>query len=251
MPEVKWNADLYNRQHSFVYHYGEELINWLSPAEGEKIIDIGCGTGELTDRIFHSGVSVTGIDASVEMIAKARQNFPAIGFEVKDATNFEMVEKFDAAFSNATLHWINDQAAALKNIANCLKPGGRFVFEMGGKHNIESIHHALGQALKQAGFAVPSQSNYFPSVGQQATLLEQSGFSVSDVKYFQRPTKLEGESGMELWINQFCGFFFRQMPAEQKAAVTRETVNTLRKTNYTNGAWYADYVRLRVKAIRE
>src|SRR5215467_15924923 len=203
MPEVKWNTELYNLQHNFVYKFGENVIEWLDPQVGEKILDIGCGTGQLADIIHHSGAFVTGIDASPEMIKKAQENYDDIKFFVKDATDFSFEEKFDAAFSNAALHWISEQEKALQCICDALKQHGRFIFEMGGKHNIESIHCAIRSAMGEEGLVIPGDSNYFPSVAEQCDLLEKVGFSVSDVMYFKRPTKLEGEDGMNLWIAQF------------------------------------------------
>ncbi|HEY2721477.1 MAG TPA: class I SAM-dependent methyltransferase, partial [Chitinophagaceae bacterium] len=213
MPELKWDTSLYNQQHNFVYKYGEDVLKWLDPHEGEKILDVGCGTGQLTNKISNSGAIVTGIDASAEMIEKAQENYDDIKFFVRDATNFSLSEKFDAVFSNATMHWINKQKAALQCIYNVLKKGGRFVFEMGGKHNIESIHNAIRNAMSEDGLSdrIPGELNYFPSVAEQCSLLEQVGFTVADVAYFKRPTKLEGEEGMKLWIAQFCGFFFENI----------------------------------------
>lgn len=253
MPEVKWNTELYNQQHNFVYKYGENVIEWLNPRIGEKILDVGCGTGQLTDIIHHAGAMVAGIDASPEMIQKAEESYHDIKFFVRDATNFSFEEKFDAVFSNATLHWVNKQKEALQCIYNVLKDGGRFVFEMGGKHNIESIHNAIRNAMKQEELEdkIPNQGNYFPSVAEQCTLLEEVGFTVSDVMYFKRPTKLEGEDGMKLWIAQFCGFFFKNVSNELKERITVNAIENLKQTNYRNGNWNADYVRLRIKAIKE
>jgi len=98
---------------------------------------------------------------------------------------------------------------------------------------------------------IPNESNYFPSVAEQCELLEEVGFSVSDVMYFKRPTKLEGEDGMKLWIMQFCGFFFKNVSNELKERITANAIQRLRNTNYQDGEWNADYVRLRIKAIKE
>jgi trans-aconitate methyltransferase len=149
--DFTWNADLYSTKHNFVFKYGEDLINWLQPKEGERILDVGCGTGELTNELSKLGATIVGIDASEQMIDKAKAQFPNITFLVKDATDFSFNEPFDAAFSNATLHWINDQLKALKCVYNSLKEGGRFVFEMGGKHNIKSIHTAVKKAMEERG----------------------------------------------------------------------------------------------------
>jgi len=253
MLEVKWNTDLYNQQHHFVYKYGESVIEWLNPQEGERILDVGCGTGQLTNKIHESGALVTGIDASTEMIRKAKENFGYIEFFVKDASDFYFDSTFDAVFSNATLHWINKQTETLQCIYNVLRTDGRFVFEMGGKHNIESIHSVIRKVMREEGLQdkIPGDLNYFPSVAEQCALLEKVGFTVSDVKYFKRPTVLEGEDGMKLWIAQFCGFFFKNVSDEVKERITMRAVEDLRRTNYHGGNWNADYIRLRVKAIKE
>ena len=250
MPVINWNVSLYDTKHNFVSKYGEDVISWLAPQSGERILDVGCGTGTLTEKLAENGAIVTGIDASAEMIAKAKEAYPNIQFFVKDATNFSFDEPFDAVFSNATLHWINDQEKALQCIYNSLKQGGRFVFEMGGKHNIESIHNAVKKALMEEAFENNTNvvSNYFPSVAEQAMLLEKVGFEIRNVACFKRPTKLEGEDGMKNWIVQFCGFFFKNISAEQKEKIIGKAVEYLRPKNYQDGVWYADYVRLRMKA---
>jgi len=109
----------------------------LLPKAGERILDVGCGTGQLTADIAKSGAEVVGLDLSAEMIATAKNNFPQLRFEVADiaATNFD--NEFDAVFSNASLHWVRDQQGAIIAMARALKPGGRLVFEMGGRGNIQ------------------------------------------------------------------------------------------------------------------
>ncbi len=253
MPEIKWNADLYNTKHHFVYKYGEDVVKWFDPKEDESILDVGCGTGQLTNEIKKFGTVVTGIDASFEMIEKAKQNFPDINFLVVDATDFSFIEKFDAVFSNATLHWINEQQKAIDCIYKNLKPGGRFVFEMGGKHNIESIHNAIKIAFINEGLEnkISTVSNYFPSVAEQSKVLENAGFTITKVAYFKRPTELNGEDGMRNWIVQFCDFFFKQTDISTKEKIINNAVEQLKTTNYKSGIWYADYVRLRIKAIKE
>src|SRR6476659_1771760 len=144
---MKWNAALYDNKHAFVAKYGEDVMSWLAPQKDEHILDVGCGTGTLTEKISESEAIVTGIDASPEMIDRARQAYPQIRFFIKDATDFSFDKKFDAAFSNATFHWIKYHSKALKCIYDSLKQGGRFVYEMGAKHNVEKIHYAVKKVL--------------------------------------------------------------------------------------------------------
>ena len=144
---TKWNANLYDDKHSFVSRYGEDLVDALKPLSGERILDLGCGTGYLANLISEKGAEITGIDSSEEMISKAKREYPHIDFRVLSATDFYFDSLFDAVFSNATLHWILQKQKVINCGYDCLKPGGRFVMEMGGKGNVESITSAVRQVL--------------------------------------------------------------------------------------------------------
>jgi trans-aconitate methyltransferase len=250
---MKWNAALYNDKHSFVAKYGEDVMGWLAPQKDEHILDVGCGTGTLTEKISESGAVVTGIDASIEMITKARQAYPKIKFFVEDATDFSLDEKFDAVFSNATFHWIKYHSKALKCIYDSLKKGGRFVYEMGARHNVEKTHYALKQVLINEGFYDNTniEVNYFSSAAEQAVMLEDVGFTISNIIQFERPTELIGEDGMKNWIIQFGQPFFKNISQDKVEDILNRSVDLLKQTNYENGKWYADYIRLRIKAIKK
>ncbi len=253
MAELKWNADLYDTKHGFVSKYGEDVLAWLSPQQGETVLDVGCGTGTLTEKISEAGAIVTGIDASEDMVNKARESFPGVKFFVKDATNFSFDKQFDAAFSNATFHWIKEQSKVLECIYNSLRKGGRLVYEMGAKHNIESIHKAVKQVMGKHGWQenIKIEVNYFSSAAEQAVLLEKVGFTIANILQFERPTELIGEDGMKNWIIQFGSAFFKSISADEVENLLNESVEILRESNYKNGKWYADYIRLRVKAIKK
>lgn len=249
---IKWDTNLYDSKHSFVSKYGEDLIGWLAPQEGEHILDVGCGTGQLANEIKAYGADVVGMDASPDMIAKAKATYHDIKFFVKDATDFSFDAPFDAVFSNATLHWINNQTEAIRCIYNVLKPGGRFVFEMGGKDNIKGIANAVKKVMVEEGLAemLPETFWFFPSVAEYAALLEKQGFMIDSALYFTRETELVGEDGMKDWLKMFCSFFFKKFSAEQTEVVLNKSVEYLRPSHYKNGTWYADYVRLRMKATK-
>jgi trans-aconitate 2-methyltransferase len=132
MPENQWKSALYESKHSFVWQYGADCLELLSPQMGERILDLGCGTGQLTQEIAKRGAIAIGIDKAPTMISQAQKNYPNLQFEVADATNFHVEEPFDAVFSNATLHWIKEPERAIACIWQALKAGGRFVAEFGG-----------------------------------------------------------------------------------------------------------------------
>jgi trans-aconitate 2-methyltransferase len=250
MPENHWASALYESKHSFVWRYGADCLELLSPQPSDRILDLGCGTGQLTQEIAALGAIAIGIDKSPTMVEQARKNYPNLRFEVADATNFHFEESFDAVFSNATLHWIKEPQRAISCIWQALKPGGRFVAEFGGKGNIKAIVTAINNALEAAGYPAPPEHNpwYFPSIGEYTTLLEKQGFSVTYASLFERPTRLDGEKGLQNWIEMFANTFMQAIPANQRLSLIQDIENQLRPELYRDGTWFADYKRIRVVA---
>ena len=250
----RWDPALYDSKHSFVWKYGLELIELLAPQRGERILDLGCGTGHLTRQIALSGASVTGLDISEAMIEQARQNYPDLEFVKADAAAFAFSQPFDAVFSNAALHWMTRPEAVVECIARALQPGGRFVAEFGAKGNIAAIHNALRHALRALDLRRDKEWNpwYYPSVGEYASLLERQGLSVRYATLFDRPTPLEeGERGLRLWLEMFAGEVLDPLAPKQREEVMRSVEEQLRPTRFRDGAWCADYTRIRVVARRE
>ena len=258
--EDSWNTALYEQQHAFVWQYGESLLKLLAPTSGERILDLGCGTGQLTDKIAQSGAFVHGIDSSLSMISTAKVNYPHINFAVADASSFQVDQLFDAVFSNAVLHWIKQPDAAIDCVEKALKPGGRFVAEFGGKRNVGAIVRALGSVLSEIGCEEPQALNpwYFPSIGEYAGLLEKQGFDVGYAVLFvsaalgeDRPTPLEGGSaGMANWIKMFAGGFLSGLSDDVRSHVIRTVEERLRSVLYRDGNWSADYRRIRIVAVK-
>lgn len=251
MSENQWASALYESKHSFVWQYGADCLELLSPQRNERILDLGCGTGHLTQEIAKQGAIAIGIDKAPTMIEQARKNYPDLQFEVADATNFHFEELFDAVFSNATLHWIKEPERVISCIWKALKSGGRFVAEFGGKGNIKAITTAINNALEAAENPVTPELNpwYFPNIGEYTTLLEKQGFSVTYATLFERPTALEdGEQGLQNWLEMFANNFLQAIPANKRSSVIQTIENQLRPQIYRDGTWFADYKRIRVVA---
>ena len=254
MSQDFWNSALYEGSHAFVWQYGESLLELLVPKAGERILDLGCGTGQLTEKIAQSGAFVHGIDSSLSMISTARSNYPQLDFAVADARNFQVNEPLDAVFSNAVLHWIKEPDAVINCVAKALKPGGRFVAEFGGKGNVGAIVRALLSVLSEIGCEEPQALNpwYFPSIGEYAGLLEKQGFDVGYAVLFDRPTPLEGGSaGMANWIKMFAGGFLSGLSDNVRSHVIRTVEEHLRSVLYRDGNWNADYRRIRIVAVKK
>jgi len=243
-----WDAQRYEGGHSYVWKFGASLLELLQPRGGERILDVGCGTGQLTAEIAKSGACVVGLDNSVDMLGQARQNYPGLTFALGDATKFRFQNPFDAVFSNAALHWVKDAPAAVESIALALRPGGRFVTEFGGKGNIASIQAAVRTVF---GPDADARSPWFyPSIGEYAPLLERYGLEVRDASLFDRPTALEGDSGMDDWLRMFCASYLRDLAGESADEKIRQLAAHLRPTRYRDGVWTIDYRRLRILAVK-
>jgi trans-aconitate methyltransferase len=247
MLQNNWNATLYEGKHAFVWQYGEDLLHLLSPQPNERILDIGCGTGQLTAKIAETGATVTGLDADAAMIKKAKLNYPNLEFAVADARSFQVDTRFDAVFSNATLHWIREPEAVIDCIYSALKSGGRFVAEFGGQGNVKAITNALHQVLE---VSTSESSWYFPSIGEYTSLLEQHGFDVTYAVLFDRPTPLpDGEAGLKNWLLMFGARFFVNNTHQETENIIQAVEQILKPILYSNGVWTIDYRRLRIVAV--
>ena len=244
----QWNTSTYDDAHSFVYEYGEDVVDLLDPNAGERILDLGCGTGHLTQQIAEAGATAVGLDQSAEMVAAAREQYPDCEFVHADAREFTVDESFDAVFSNAALHWIAEQDAVLASVVDALRPGGRLVVELGGHGNIDAIVSATHAELTARGYETPMPW-YFPTVGEYASRLETHGFEVQYARLFDRPTELDGEDGLATWLEGFGDSLLADLSAADQQAVIEGVEDRLREGYFAGGSWTADYRRLRVVAV--
>lgn len=252
MMKDNWNATLYDQNHSFVSMYGNDVVELLSPQPGERILDLGCGTGDLAKKLFDRGVHVVGIDKSESMVAQARVKYPEIEFVVNDATSLDYENIFDAVFSNATLHWVKPPEKALEAIYKSLKHGGRFVAEFGGKGNVQFIINEIIKQITECGFEF-QQENYpwfYPSIGEYSNLMEYSGFRVIYAAHFDRPTPLEGMEGLRNWIYMFGQSLFKGIDEKSKDVIIERVEHALKPILFKDGRWVADYKRLIVIGIK-
>jgi trans-aconitate methyltransferase len=247
-----WDPGLYQSQHAFVWQHGKGLLELLAPTAGERILDLGCGTGQLTAEIAAAGAEVAGIDSSADMVAQARRNFPHLRFDIGDARAFAVEAPFDGVFSNAVLHWVKPAAAAVERVWRALKPGGRFVAEFGGHGNMRRYCDAIRGAMEQLGCRTFDALFpwYYPSIAEYAGELERCGFDVTFATLFDRPTPLEGEAGMRDWVRMFGGAFLSGIRPGDHDRLFELMEQRLRPTQYHDGRWHADYRRLRVVAYK-
>ena len=252
MASNTWNADFYTSKHNFVTNYGESVVELLAPQAGELILDLGCGAGELTAKIATIGAKVYGIDFAPDMISKAQVKFPELEFKQHNAElPFPFEERFDAVFSNAALHWMINAEAVIKNVAQSLKPRGRFVFEMGGKGNVAAIIQALELAANDFNLTKLAIYNYFPSISEYSSILERNGLNVKFAVLFERPTLLDGEDGLRNWIKMFRNSVLDKLEPSTHEQFLAKIEHYGQAKLLLKQQWFADYVRLRMIAIKE
>lgn len=244
----RWNAQKYNKHASFVSSLALPVVNLLAPNEGEKILDVGCGEGTLALEIQKSGAKVTAIDLSAEMVESTKTK--GIDAGVMSVTELPFQEEFDAVFSNAVLHWVKESKDAVNNIYNSLKPKGRFVAEFGGKGNIKTVVDAMEEVFKHhPEFGKFENPWYFPSDVEYKALLESCGFRVEYIELIPRPTPVDDIAN---WLDLFANGIVSHLNAQEIAIFQEEVrLHVSKKLYDNNSGWHVDYVRLRVKAIKE
>ncbi|MDB9525506.1 methyltransferase domain-containing protein [Oscillatoria sp. CS-180] len=246
-----WDANLYQEKHSFVWQLSDDLLNLLAPQPGEYVLDLGCGTGQLTQKIADQGASVIGIDADPTMIAEAQRQFPQLTFVVADARHFTLPSPADAIFSNAALHWIPEQTDVAARMIAALKPGGRLVAEFGGYGNIATVLAAIAQARQALDLgSFPASPWYFPSISAYTGLLEEQGFEVQFARLYDRPTPLQGEDGLLNWLQMFATRFWADLSSQQVQDLLPKVVAIARPDLYKDNQWWADYRRIQVIAYK-
>ena len=231
---------------SYVSQYGRELVELLCPQAGERILDLGCGDGELAHAIARRGCHVQGADPSEAMVQAAR----ARGIEavLMSAEEMDFEQEFDAVFSNAALHWMKNADLVIANVYRALKPGGRFCAELGGKNNVETIVREIYRELDSRGLDADLYDPwYFPSKDEYSTKLEASGFTVKSAKLFERPTLLPTD--VVGWLKTFAVPFLRDIAENEHEQFARNIAERVSSTLKNDaGQWFADYVRLRFVA---
>jgi SAM-dependent methyltransferase len=243
--EQRWDPERYRRNAGFVPALGEPVLELLAPQPGEKILDLGCGEGALTERIA-ARADVLGVDKSAEQVAAARAR--GLVAEVMDGARLTFAERFDAVFSNAALHWMGAPDAVIDGVWRALKPGGRFTAECGGAGNVETVRKSLIAALARRGIdGAAADPWYFPSLEEYRGKLARRGFVVRSIELIPRPTRLPGR--LAEWLDTFAESFLARVPAGDVAAVKNEVEKELESRFCdSGGSWTVDYVRLRFAA---
>jgi trans-aconitate methyltransferase len=250
-PSQDWKADCYAQHAHFVPALGAPVLELLKPQPGERILDLGCGDGVLTEKIAAAGAIVVGVDAAADMIAAARMR--GLDARVMEGGNLLFSDEFDGVFSNAALHWMKQERdAVIAGVYRALKPGGRFVAEMGGHGCVAAITIALVAVLERHGIGDGAVTIpwYFPTVDDYRARLERARFEVDYIELIPRPTPLP--TNLAGWLELFAQPLLNRLPADQRPQAIDEVVEMLRPVLCDEqGRWTGDYIRLRFAARRQ
>jgi trans-aconitate methyltransferase len=248
-PQQTWSPERYEKHARFVSDLGAPVVELLSPRAGERILDVGCGDGALTEKLVALGCEVVGVDASTEQVAGACAR--GLDCRVASGDALAFTNEFDAVFSNAALHWMRRADDVIAGVRRALKPGGRFVAEMGGHGCVAAIVAALSAALGRRGIDAAAYNPwFFPTAEGYRARLERQGFTVDSIQLFPRPTPLPGD--VVGWLETFAESFTVALPASERPAFLAEVRDALRpQLADADGKWTADYVRLRFAATRD
>ena len=221
--EVAWNAAEYAAHSTVQQAWAREIINRLGLRGGEQILDVGCGDGKVTAEMAQAVPcgSVTGMDASPDMIAFARKTFPPaknpnLRFQVGDARQIDFSARFDLVFSNAALHWVDDHEQFLRGAAAVLQPGGRLVVSAGGKGNAHDVFLALRPEMRRQrwrnffrGMPLPY---FFYSPADYKKWLSFFGFRIHHLELVPKDATYPGAEGFSTWLRTTWLPFVQRVP---------------------------------------
>lgn len=248
-PDEKWNAKQYEENAAYVVEMAGEVLEWLAPRPGQRILDLGCGDGRLSLALAESGAQVLAVDGSEEMIAAAKER--GLDTRIVQGQSLEFDREFDAVFSNAALHWMHPHQDMLAGVARALKPGGRFVAQMGGHGCAAPLIVAMAAVLEARGLdgnqAMPW---FFPTAEEYRGLLEANGFAIKRIELVSNPTRLP--TSIEGWMDTFAHHFLDLLPPEERPTARDQAISFLRPAiEDRDGNWTVDFVSLRFEATLE
>ena len=242
-----WDAPSYKEHAQFVSYLALPVVDLLAPKDDELILDLGCGDGSLAKEIENLGAKVIGVDRSANMVKACKTR--GVESYALCATQLPYKDKFDAVFSNAVLHWIDDPKLVLEKIHRSLKDQGRFIAKFGGEGNIKFLTQAMQTVFENHPEFGPFENPwYFPSSQEYKKHLEEQGFEVHTIELIKRPTKIDDIAN---WLNIFANGIIAHLSPTQQIQFKQEVRTLLKSQLYTKeDGWVADYVRLRLKASK-
>jgi trans-aconitate methyltransferase len=244
----RWSPELYDTKAKFVGDLASAAVDLLNIVPGERILDLGCGDGYLSQKLVNKGAVLVGADFSPELVTTARGR--GIDARHYNGEELDFSNEFDGAFSNAAMHWMKRADLVADGIFRALKPGGRFVGEFAGKRNAQIIRTAVHGSLDAMGFeSARIDPWYLPDAEEYNAVLVAAGFSVEQISHFDRPVVIDYH--VSDWIRTFGSPYLSLLSEDQKTRLLDEVTETIRPSLYgADGKWTVDYTRVRFLAVK-
>lgn len=238
-----WNAAAYDRLPIPMTRWGETVLGWLALEGDERVLDAGCGTGQVTAALLERlpRGEVVALDGSASMIDRARERLgeDRVAYVVADLQlPLPIEEPVDAVLSTATFHWVLDHDALFRNLADVMRPGAQLAAQCGGDGNIASVEAALRDMGE--GFVGYKR---FAGPDETRTRLEVAGFVDVQTWLHEEPSPVP-EEDLEPYLEAIClGEHVEGMVEDERRRFVHEVATRM-------PAPVIDYVRLNIRARR-
>lgn len=259
-----WNAADYAQHSSGQFQWAQELIEKLDLTGSETLLDVGCGDGKVTAAIYECLPQgrVVGIDSSPGMIELAsrafpKETYPRLRFQLMDVLEMDFEEGFDVLFSNAALHWVKDHRPLLRKVGKALKPGGRILFQMGGKGNARDMVGAMEALAQRAEWALYFDGFQMPygfhGMEEYREWLEEVGMGVKRIELIPKDMVHPGREGLTGWVRTTWLPYLDRVPDEKRSTFIEELISLYLQIHPLdeNGMAHVGMVRLEVEAVAE
>jgi trans-aconitate 2-methyltransferase len=230
---MPWNPDVYHKFEKERSAPFDDLLALVSHRQGIEVVDLGCGTGELTLQLAEAlpESNVLGLDNSPEMLSRAYK-LARSGLQFQQGNIEDVRGKWDLVFSHAAVQWVDDHQRLIPQLLSLVRPGGQLVVQMPSNHN-SFAHTTIRQIALEAPFreALGGWNRQSPvlSLESYADLLYENGGR--DLVVFEKvyPHVLENAEAVAEWTRGTALVpYLERLPQELQTAFLEEYTNRLR-----------------------
>ncbi len=257
---TEWNAAAYNRLSNPMQTWGEAIVGRLSVRGDETALDLGCGSGRLTEFLLRRLPQgrVIAVDRSANMLDAARQHLESefagrVDYVQRSLDDLELHQVAELAFSNAAFHWIKDHPRLFATIFAALKPGGWLVAQCGAGPNIGRIRERAGVLMASEPFRAYFDGWLgpweFASPEVTAERVRNAGFEDVETSMFEAPVQLSSrQETHDFFENVILGTHLERIP---DPALRSRFVDALTdQSSADHPPFCQDYWRLNLRARR-
>jgi trans-aconitate 2-methyltransferase len=243
----EWDADTYDAISDPQLEWGTEVLARLELNGDESVIDAGCGSGKVTEKLLDRlpDGELLAVDGSEAMIAKARERLgDRASYLVADLSELQIEQPVDLVFSTATFHWITDRDRLFEQLHATLRPGGRLVAQCGGQGNVAEHAKAIATAAARPEFARHFEGMVgmwnFAAPEETEAKLRNAGFTTA--RCWLEPKPVTPDRPLEFTSTVTLGPHLAQLPEELRRPFAEAVLE------FSGEPLTLDYVRLNIEA---